>query len=375
MIINPQENDFFKKANIFFYNNEYSILELAGIVCGLLIIAIANKYFAASNIYFIVFISGIFVGGLGFLIEYYIKTEKRKSVETEFNYFLYDLSKEYKKTRNLSLALSNLSEYNFYGNINPEIKRLSNRVSWGESFEESLYSINKNINSSVIEHTLIIIDVLKKSTIDYDKILENVSKDLLLFRSESKNKIYFSNLFYLSVLFYFIFIFVLLYIDHIIGSNFLWYSTEEIITRTFFDNFILYIALLLGGFTSYVMYIIKKDRGLNFIKYVFILFVVTIVLFQTFIPKPDAEEVIIDTMEYMIKNNKTEVEMRHIIALKTISSKYILESTRINISFIDSNCLTDCKTYTILVNEPAFYDFKITKQQDNEFVIIFGLSK
>lgn len=374
MIINPQ-NDFFKKVKVFFYDNEYAILELAGVLCGLLIIAIANRYFVTSNIYFLIFVFGVFVGGLGFLIEYYIKTEKRRSIETEFNYFIYDLSKEYRKTKNLSLALSNISEYNFYGNITPEIKRLSNRVSWGDSFEDALQSINKNINSSVIEHTLTIMEVLKKSTMDYDKILKNVSKDLQLFRSESRNKVYFSNLFYLSILFYFIFIFVLLYIDFIIGSNFLWYSTEEIITRVFFDNFILYIALLLCGFTSYVMYTIKKDRGLNYIKYVSILFVVTIVLFQIFIPKPDAEEAIIDTMEYMIKNNKEEVEMKHIIALKTISSKYILESTKINISFIDSDCLEECKTYTILVKEPAFYDFKITKKQDNEFVITYGLSK
>ena len=259
------------------------------------------------------------------------------------------------------MALSNLSEFNFYGNINPEIKRLSTRVSWGESFEEALSAINNNINSPVIGHTLALMDVLKRSTIDFDKILENLSKDIQLFKSESRNKIYFSNLFYLSVLFYFIFIFVLLYIDHIIGSNFLWYSTEEVITRTFFDNFVLYVALLLGGFTAYVMYIIKKDRGLNFIKYVFILFIITIVLFQTFIPKPDAEEVIIDTMEYMIKNNKAEVEMSHIIALKTISSKYILESKKINVSFINSNCFQSCKEYTILVSEPAFYDFKIEK--------------
>lgn len=366
-------NDLFKKISLFFYNNEYYLLEFAGVFCGLLIILLSNRYFVDTRIYYIIFFSGTVVGSLGFLIEYYMKIEKRKAIETEFNYFLYDLSKEYRKTKNLSLALSNLTEHNFYGSINPEIKRLSNRVSWGESFEDSLVSINKNINSQVIDHTLTIMDVLKKSAIDFDKILENLSKDIQIFKNESRNKKYFSNLFCLSILFYFIFIFVLLYIDHIIGSNFLWYSIEPVITRIFFDNFILYVALLLGGFTAYVMYTIKKKKAINLIKYIAILFIITIVLFQTFIPKPDAEEVIIDTIEYMLKNNKTSVEIEHIISLKTISSKYIYENTNSEVSFQKFNCNSDCTEYTILVSEPAFYDFKIEKINDG-FVVGYGFS-
>ncbi len=363
-----------KKINLFIYNNEYSLLELAGLFCGFLIIFIANRFFVTSNIYFVVFFSGVAVCSFGFLIEYYIKLEKRKAVDTEFNYFLYDLSKEYKKSRNLSLALSNISEYNFYGSINSEIKRLSNRVSWGESFEEALFSINYNINSPLITHTLSLLEVLKKSTIDYEKILENISKDIQLFKSESRNRLYFANLFNLSIFFYFLFIFVLLYIDYVIGSNFLWYSTDTIITRVFFDNFVLYIAILLGAFTAYVMYIIKKDRGINLVKYMAILLVITLVLFQTFIPKPDAEEVIVDTIEYMLKNNTENVELKHIITLKAISSTYISENTTTNTHFLEKNCVSDCEKYTILVSEPTFYDFVIQKKNEG-FEITYNISE
>jgi len=365
-----------KEINLFFYNHEYTILNIAGIICGLIILWIANNFFVDSKIYYLIFIFGLLVGGFGFVIEYYIKNEKRKSLETEFSYFLYDLSKEYKKTNNLSLALTNISEYNFYGDINTDIKRLANRVSWGDSFEDALESINKNINSSVIIHTLVLLRALKKSSVSYDIILKNISKDLKIFKSEDRSKKYFSNLFYLSLVFYFVFIFVLLYIDHIIGGNFLWSSNAEVVTRIFFDNFMLYLALLLGVFTAYVMYSIKKDKGINFVKYILLMFIITVILFQIFAPKPEAERILIDTIEYMIKNNETKVEIDNAIALKTISSKYIsekVETETIYFQQVDNlSCFSEeCKEFTIFVNEPAFYDFIIEKQENNHFIIYY----
>lgn len=370
------EKDVIKKINLFFYNHEYSILDVAGILCGFIILLIANHFFITSKIYYFLFITGLFVGALGFIIEYYIKNEKRKSLETEFSYFLYDLSKEYRKTNNLALALTNIAEYNFYGNINIEIKRLANRVSWGDSFEDALDSINKNIQSDVIIHTLTLLRVLKKSTMSYDKILENISKDLKIFKSEDRNNKYFSNLFYLSIIFYFIFVFVLLYVDYIIGSNFLWSSSNEIITRVFFDNFIMYISLLLGVFTAYVMYSIKKEKGIFFIKYVLIIFITTVILFQIFLPKPEAETILVDTINYMLKNNEEVVDLTNIIALKTISAKFISENTQNTtiylINFENYACFTeDCKEYAVFLNEATFFNFKIELIYDNTYVIYY----
>lgn len=370
------EKDIIKKMNIFFYNHEYSILDVAGIFCGFIILLIANHFFVTSKLYYFIFIVGLMVSSLGFIIEYFIKTEKRKALESEFNYFLYDLSKEYRKTNNLALALTNIVEYNFYGNINIEIKRLANRVSWGDSYEDALESINKNIQSDVIIHTLTLLKVLKKSTMSYDKILENISKDLKIFKSEDRNNKYFSNLFYLSIIFYFIFVFVLLYVDYIIGSNFLWSANNEIVTRVFFDNFIMYVSLLLGVFTAYVMYSIRKEKGIFFIKYVLIIFIITVILFQIFLPKPEAEKILIDTINYMQKNNEDIIDLTNIIALKTVSAKFISENTQKTIYFINfenQNCLTEeCKEYALFVNEVNFFNFRTEKLSENTYIIYYS---
>lgn len=352
--------------------NEFNLLNIAGILCGFTILWIANTYFVNSNLYYLIFVFGLLMGALGFVIEYYIKKEKRKAIELEFNYFLYDLAKEYRKTNNLALALSNVSEYHFYGDINEEIKKLANRVSWGDSFENALLSINSDIESSVITHTITLLSVFNKSNLSFDKILINISNDIKVFKSEDRNKKYFSNLFYLSIIFYFVFMFVLLYINFIVGGNFLWNAHNEIITRFFFENFILYIALLLSIFTAYVMYSIKKTKGLDFVKYALLMFIITIILFQIFAPKPDAEKTIIETIKYMEKNNQNTVELSEVIALKTISARLVSEKVDIeNIYFTDKDCfVADCIEYIIFVDEPAFFNFTI-KKIDKDYLVSY----
>ena len=99
--MNVNNKELNKKMDLFFYNNDYSILNIAGIICRLIILGVANNFFVDSKMYYLIFIFGLMVGSFGFVLEYYIKSEKRKALELEFGFFLYDLSKEYKKTNNL----------------------------------------------------------------------------------------------------------------------------------------------------------------------------------------------------------------------------------------------------------------------------------
>jgi hypothetical protein len=365
-----------KKIDVFIYKNEYQLLELAGVLSGLLIIGIANRMFINNPIYYFLFFFGLGVGALGFVVEYLIKSDKRKTLEREFNYFLADLGREYKKTKSIGAALTNLSESNFYGSINRDIKKLANRVSWGQDFEDALEAMNENIQSKIIEHTLSLLEVLKDTTISYDKILLNLSKDSTIFKSEKITEKYFGNLFLLSIVIYFVFVIMLLYIDLVIGYKFLWFTTPNTITRLFLNNLLLYLALCMSLFTSFVMCVIKQKKPMFFFKYVAVFFLITIVLFQTFIPRPDAQDILIDGINYLSEINEQSLEINRTIGIKSISAGEIIEKTKAEmIHFVkkeEIDCGLDCAKYTIILEEIVFLDFEIIKN-GIEYIIYYEI--
>jgi len=367
-----------KKCTLFFYKFEYQILVLSGILCGLLIIYITNTHFVNSKIYYLLFIFGLVVSSLGFLLEYVIKSFKKKAIEGEFSYFLSDLSREYKLAKNMSIALANTTMNNTYGSIDVDIKRIANRVSWGDSFENALKNINANINSPIIKHSLLLLRTLKNSSVPLDKVLNNIAKDINVYKQETQKTKYFNNLYYLSIIFFMIFLFVLVYLNLLIGNKFLWYSSTEIMTRIFFDNFLLYIALLLSFFTAFVMYSIKGVKSTSFIKYVLVFFIIIVVLFQVFIPKPEAEGVLIETIDNLYDTNLSNATLNKIISLKSLSSKAIVDDSKAEMVYFipldQQNCGIDCAKYTILVADAVFFNFEIN-QLENEIFIYYEITK
>jgi len=365
------------KFTLLFYSHEYEILELAGILSGLLVIFITNKFFVTSSIYYILLILGVFVCALGFILEYTIKYTKKKAIESEFGYFLQDLSREYKNTKNIALAINNVSANNTYGSIDTEIKRIAVRISWGDDFNNALVSINKEIKSSVINHTVVLLDAFKTSEIPLNRILLNISKDISIYQEETQRKKYFKNLYSLAIVFFVIFIFVLVYLDLLIGKNFLWYSNTELVTRIFLDNFLLYIALLLSFFTAFTMYAIKGGKNTKLLKYIGLFFIIVVILFQVFIPKPVAEDVLIETINHMDKVNLDISKLDKIIALESISSKYISDNTNGSIVyFINENNRDKAEgvinEYTIIVDDAEFYNFSV-ERVNNEYLIYYTM--
>jgi len=360
---------------LFFYSHEYDILEIAGILSGLLIIFVTNRFFFLSSIYYLLLIFGMVVCSLGFLLEYVIKFAKKKAIELEFGYFLQDLSREYKNTKNLSIAITNISNNNTYGSVDSEIRRIATRLSWGDDFYNALLSVNKEIRSPIIHHTLVLLDTFKTSEVPLNRVLLNISKDISIYREENLKKKYFKNLYYLAVVFFSIFLFVLVYFDLLIGRNFLWYSNTDLVTRIFIDNFLLYIGLLLSFFTAFVMHSIKGGKSIDFLKYIGVFFVIVIVLFQVFIPKPTADDVLIESINHMKEIGETNITLDRIISLESISSKYISENVGTDqIYFVNGKtretCNLKCIEYTILVDDATFYNFNIIKNGD-EFIIYY----
>lgn len=364
------------KLNIFIYNYEYQILILSSIFSGLLILYITNKYFINTRLYYFLIIFGIVISLLGFLLEYSIKYFKRKSFDSSFIYFLQDLSREYKAKNSISLALVSISNSNVYGSIDSDIKRLANRVSWGDDFENALYNMNKDINSSVVSHTLVLLKTFKDSSIPFERVLFNISKDLSVFKEESQKKKYFSNIYNLSIFMYFIYIVIILFINIIFGSKFLWYGSDQLITRLFFDNFLLFISILFAIFTSFIMFSIKGKSDISFIKYLSVFFVITIILFQVFIPKPDAEQVLIESINHMNSNDLENFKINDIVALKSLNANYLLDRTYsfeiYFLNFENRYCGVDCAESTIFIPDAVFLNFEILKEEYN-FVILYEI--
>ncbi|MDD3178320.1 MAG: hypothetical protein PHR26_02265 [Candidatus ainarchaeum sp.] len=364
----------FLKINTFILKNEYQLLTLSGFLSGLLILFITNKFFFKSELYYLLFFFGIIVSFFGFVLEYFIKKYKTKSLEKVFSYFLSDLSRDYKKTKNLSLSLINISNSNVYKGIDNDIKKISNRVSWGDSFENSLKCLNFSLDSDILNHTLILFNNLKNTSLSLDQIFLKISKDINLFREDKQKKRYFSHLFNLSIVFFIVFIFVLLYLDILIGSNFLWYNYLDSMNRIFFDNFILYIAIVLSFFTAFVISTIKDNKFGGYLKYIGIFFIIIIILFQIVIPKPEAQEVLISTINYMNLEDIDYFYLENIISIQSLSSKYISENTtvdRVYFKPLDVNLCKDtsCLEYTILIKDASFFNFELIKVDKNIIIL------
>ena len=314
------------------------------------------------------------VCSLGFLLEYVIKFAKQKAIEVEFGYFLQDLSREYKNTKNLSIALTNISNNNTYGSIDSEIRRIATRLSWGDDFYNALLAINSEIRSPIIHHTIVLLDTFKTSDVPLNRVLLNISKDISIYREENLKKKYFKNLYYLAIVFFGIFLFVLVYFDILIGRNFLWYSNVDVVTRIFIDNFLLYIGLLLSFFTAFVMHSIRGGRSIDFLKYIGIFFIIVIVLFQVFIPKPTADDVLVESINHMKSLGEENITLDKIISLESISSKYISDLVGgYQIYFVagqNRECNLDCAEYTIIVDDATFYNFNIVRD-GNAFIIYY----
>jgi hypothetical protein len=361
-----------QKFEAFFYEFEYQILLISGILSGLLIIYIANNYFINSDMYYFLFIFGFFVMTLGFILEYAIKYFKQKNIENSFGYFLSDISREYKNTKNLSLSLTNVASQNVYGSIDTEIQRIATRVSWGEDFEDALKNINKSINSPIIEHSLLLFKTYKKTNVPLYKAIYNISKDILVYKQETQKENYFKNLFNLCIVFFIIFLFSILFIDFIIGKSFLWYSNKDILTKLFFDNFLLYISLLISFFTAFVMYSIKGVRNISLLKYIAILFIIVVLMFQVFIPKPDAEGVLIETINNMYLEDYKFASLDKIIALQSLSAKQIVDKTETEMVYFipleNRECGIKCAKFTVIVSDAMFFDFEINKVGNSIFI-------
>jgi flagellar protein FlaJ len=105
-----------------------------------------------------------------------------KSVEKEFPAFVRDLAGIKKSGISLSEAI-NMSTKNNYGKLTPEVKKFSNRLSWGVHFLRALEIFGKRFKASRIITE--ILGILKESYLsggNISRTLDSLSKDMVTLR-------------------------------------------------------------------------------------------------------------------------------------------------------------------------------------------------
>jgi pilus assembly protein TadC len=163
----------------------------------LLISAIASALLVASYFLFFKF-SPIGAAYLGVIVislllfpvsfyEYSINA-KIAIMEDQFPMFLKDLADNLKAGLSISDAVRTVSK-NDYRAFNPEVRKLSNQISWGVSFEKSIMDIMKRLKSSVfISRGFSILLQALKSGGDISPIMNSIADSTILLQNVQKDQ-------------------------------------------------------------------------------------------------------------------------------------------------------------------------------------------
>ncbi|RZN62795.1 MAG: type II secretion system F family protein [Methanonatronarchaeia archaeon] len=106
----------------------------------------------------------------------YFKKRKIKKMEAEFPDFLRDIAESNKSGMTLTRAVQTAAKGS-YGALTPEVKKMSNQISWGISFSESLKRFSERLNTPLIKRSVSLIQEAKKAGGSVSETLEAASKD------------------------------------------------------------------------------------------------------------------------------------------------------------------------------------------------------
>jgi len=103
-----------------------------------------------------------------------------RSVEKEFPNFIRDIAGLKRSGMTLAEAIK-MATRNSYGKLTPEIKTLSNKLSWGVPFSRAMQIFKKRFKGSrIIEEAIAVMDEAHKTGGDVSAILFSLSRDMIL---------------------------------------------------------------------------------------------------------------------------------------------------------------------------------------------------
>ncbi|OKY78132.1 MAG: Pilus assembly protein TadC [Candidatus Methanohalarchaeum thermophilum] len=106
----------------------------------------------------------------------YYKKRKNKKIEEEFPDFLRDIAESNGSGMTLTQAVHKARKGS-YGKLSPEIKKMSDQISWGISFNEALKRFSGRVKTPLIERSVSLITEAEKAGGDVTDILNAAAKD------------------------------------------------------------------------------------------------------------------------------------------------------------------------------------------------------
>ncbi len=106
----------------------------------------------------------------------YIRNRKIKRIEEEFPDFLRDIAESNSSGMTLTQAVQTAAQGS-YGPLTSEVKKMSDQISWGISFNEALKRFSNRIKTPLIKRSISLITEAERAGGDVTEILNAAAKD------------------------------------------------------------------------------------------------------------------------------------------------------------------------------------------------------
>ncbi len=153
----------------------------------------------------------VLIGVLPYILMSYFEYQRIKSIEDQFPLFLRDIAESQKAGMSLPQALRNAAKVD-YGKLTPEIKKMSDQLSWGIPLQEVLERFSKRMkDSKIIRRSVRILIEAYNSGGNITETMESTANDVTIIKeAEKERKSMMSQHVTMLYLIYFIFIVIVL---------------------------------------------------------------------------------------------------------------------------------------------------------------------
>ncbi len=131
--------------------------------------------------------TAVMVGFIPYSISTYLNKKKILQIEDNLPAFLRDLAESRKTGMTLPQAIYKSSKVD-YGALTPEVRKMSNQVSWGIPFDKVLQDFANRIGSKFTERSVEIIIEAEKSGGALADTLDSVARDAHLIKESEKER-------------------------------------------------------------------------------------------------------------------------------------------------------------------------------------------